>query len=102
MLAFRSRVPSSSTRGGIARHDAVAWGFARAADARGVDIIQNCEVTGSDIESGRSRGVETHARLYRAKRSAWRSLGNSSRLAAMAGLRLPIESHALQAMVTEA
>jgi len=88
-------------RGGTARHDAVAWGYARAADSRGVDLIQNCEVTGITIEAGRVTGVETTRGTIRAKKVALAVAGNSSRLAAMAGMRLPIESHVLQAFVSE-
>ena len=88
-------------RGGVARHDAVAWGFARAADARGVDIIQNCEVTGIRKQGNRIVGVETTRGYIGAKKIGLAVAGNSSRLAAMAGVTLPIESHVLQAMVTE-
>lgn len=88
-------------RGGTVRHDAVAWGYARAADARGVDILQNCEVTGIRIENGRTVGVETSRGFIGAKRVALAAAGNSSRVADMAGLRLPIESHVLQAFVSE-
>jgi len=88
-------------RGGTVRHDAVAWGFARGADQRGVDIIQNCEGTGIRIENGRVVGVETTRGYIRAKRVGIAVAGNSSRVAAKAGLRLPIESHVLQAFVTE-
>jgi len=88
-------------RGGTARHDAVAWGYARGADQRGVDLIQNCEVTGIDIENGRVRGVQTTRGAIRAKKVAMVAAGRSSQVAAMAGLRLPIESHVLQAFVTE-
>ena len=88
-------------RGGVARHDAVAWGYARAADARGVDIIQNCEVTGIRRDAGRVVGVETTRGDIGADKVGIVVAGNSSRLAAMAGLRLPVESHVLQAMVTE-
>jgi heterotetrameric sarcosine oxidase beta subunit len=88
-------------RGGTARHDAVAWGYARAADSRGVDIVQNCEVTGITISNGRVVGVETTRGAIRAKKVALAVAGNSSRLAAMAGFRLPIESHVLQAFVSE-
>ena len=89
-------------RGGTARHDAVAWGYARAADRLGVDIIQNCEVTGFRIEAGRVKGVETSRGFVGAPKIGLACAGNSSRVAAMAGLRLPIESHVLQAFVTEA
>ncbi len=88
-------------RGGTARHDAVAWGYARAADASGVDIIQNCEVTGIRREGNRVVGVETSRGYIGAKKVGIVVAGNSSRLASMAGIRLPIESHVLQAMVTE-
>ena len=88
-------------RAGTARHDAVAWGYARAADMRGVDLIQNCEVTGIIIEHGRAVGVETTRGAIRADKIGMAVAGNSSRVAAMAGLRLPIESHVLQAFVSE-
>ena len=88
-------------RGGIARHDAVAWGFARAADARGVDIIQNCEVTGFTIEGGKVKGVETTRGPIGAGKVGIAVAGHTGHVAAMAGLRLPIETHLLQAMVTE-
>ncbi|MCZ8148578.1 MAG: sarcosine oxidase subunit beta family protein, partial [Roseomonas sp.] len=89
-------------RGGTVRHDAVAWGYARAADRRGVDILQNTEVTGIRVEAGRVIGVETTRGFIRARRIGLAAAGNSSRVAAMAGLRLPIESHVLQAFVSEA
>ncbi len=88
-------------RGGTARHDAVAWGFGRAADQRGVDILQNCEVTGLRVEQGQIVGVETVRGFIGAKKVGLACAGNSGRVAAMAGLRLPIESHVLQAFVTE-
>jgi sarcosine oxidase subunit beta len=88
-------------RGGTARHDAVAWGFARAASARGVDIIQNCEVTGLRREGGRVVGVDTSKGFIRAGKVGIVTAGHSSVLAGMAGLRLPIESHPLQALVSE-
>ena len=88
-------------RGGTARHDAVAWGYARSASDRGVDIVQNCAVTGIDIEGGRVTGVQTSRGAIRAKKIAIIVAGRSSQVAAMAGLRLPIESHVLQAFVTE-
>ncbi len=88
-------------RGGTARHDAVAWGYARGADKRGVDLIQNCEVTGIDIEGGQVRGVRTSRGVIRAKKVAMVAAGRSGQVAAMAGMRLPIESHILQAFVTE-
>ena len=92
---------SIQRRGGVARHDAVAWGFARAADARGVDIVQNCEVTGIDVAGGRVTGLETTRGRIAAKKVGVVAAGHSSVLAAMAGFRLPIESHTLQAMVSE-
>ncbi len=88
-------------RGGSARHDAVAWGYARGADSRGVDLIQNCEVTGIDIENGVVKGVRTSRGAIRAKKVGIVVAGRSSQVAAMAGMRLPIESHVLQAFVTE-
>ncbi len=88
-------------RGGTARHDAVAWGYARGADQRGVDLIQNCEVTGIDIENGVVQGVQTTRGPIRAKKVAMVAAGRSGQVAAMAGMRLPIESHVLQAFVTE-
>ena len=88
-------------RGGTARHDAVAWGFARGADMRGVDLIQQCEVTGIDIENGRVTGVQTTRGPIRARKVAMAAAGRSGQVAAMAGMRLPIESHILQAFVTE-
>jgi sarcosine oxidase subunit beta len=88
-------------RGGIARHDAVAWGYARAADARGVDILQNCEVTGFRLERGRVLGVETSRGYIGAGKVGMAVAGHSSHVAAMAGLRLPIETHVLQAFVSE-
>lgn len=88
-------------RGGTVRHDAVAWGYARAADALGVDIIQDCEVTGIELASGRAVGVRTTRGYLKADKIALAAAGNSSRVAAMAGLRLPIESHVLQAFVSE-
>ena len=88
-------------RAGTARHDAVAWGYARAADERGVDLIQNCEVTGFNISNGRVTGVETSRGKIEANKVAIVVAGRSSQVAQMAGIRLPIESHILQAFVTE-
>jgi methylglutamate dehydrogenase subunit A len=88
-------------RGGTVRHDAVAWGYARAASARGVDIVQNCEVTGVRREGSRALGLETTRGFVGAKRVVFAVAGHSSTLAAMAGFRLPIETHVLQAFVTE-
>src|SRR5438132_8140550 len=88
-------------RGGVARHDAVAWGYARAADARGVDIIENCEVTAIRTAAGRVTGVETSRGDIAADKVAIVAAGHSSVLAAMAGVRLPLQSHPLQALVSE-
>jgi sarcosine oxidase, subunit beta len=89
-------------RGGTARHDAVAWGYARAADALGVDILQQCEVTGFTRGHGGSiTGVETPQGPIRAERVGIAAAGHSSVLAQLAGFRLPVTSYALQAMVTE-
>jgi len=88
-------------RGGTARHDAVAWGYARGADQRGVDLIQNCEVTGIDRKNGRVTGVQTSRGVIKAKKVAMLAAGRAGQVAAMAGLRLPVESHVLQAFVTE-
>jgi sarcosine oxidase subunit beta len=92
---------SLQRRGGTARHDAVAWGFARAADRLGVDIIQTCEVTGIRREGARAVGVETTRGFIKAGKIGAVAAGHSSVVAAMAGLRLPIESHPLQALVSE-
>ncbi len=89
-------------RGGTARHDAVVWGYAHAASEMGVDIIQNCEVTGFRRDKGRVVGVETSRGTIGAGKVGVAVAGNSSRVAAMADLKLPIESHVLQAFVTEA
>ncbi len=88
-------------RGGTVRHDAVAWGYARAASARGVDIVQHCEVTGVRREGSRVAGVDTTRGTIRARKVVFAVAGHSSRLAAMAGFRLPLETHVLQAFVTE-
>jgi sarcosine oxidase subunit beta len=88
-------------RGGTARHDAVAWGYARAADQLGVDIIQQCEVTGFRVEGGRVRGVQTSRGEIGADRVGVAVAGNTGRVMAMAGLTIPIESHVLQAFVSE-
>ncbi len=92
---------SLQRRAGVARHDAVAWGFARAADARGVDIIEQCEVTGILRDNGGVTGVETTRGTIRAPKVGVVVAGNASVLAAMAGFRLPVESHPLQAFVSE-
>jgi heterotetrameric sarcosine oxidase beta subunit len=88
-------------RGGTVRHDAVAWGYARAADALGVDIVQRCEVTGIRIDGGAVTGVETTRGAIATERLAIAVAGHSSHVAAMAGVALPIETHVLQAMVSD-
>ncbi|USI77587.1 sarcosine oxidase subunit beta family protein [Sphingopyxis sp. USTB-05] len=89
-------------RGGTARHDAVAWGYARGASDRGIDIIQNCEVTGFlRDQTGAVVGVETNRGDIRAEKVGMAVAGNSSRVASLADLKLPIESHVLQAFVSE-
>ncbi|HJV54066.1 MAG TPA: sarcosine oxidase subunit beta family protein [Noviherbaspirillum sp.] len=88
-------------RAGTARHDAVAWGYARAASALGVDIIQNCAVTGFDISNGKVTGVKTSRGTIRSERIGLSVAGSSTLLADMAGFRLPVTSYALQAMVSE-
>ena len=92
---------SFQPRGGVARHDAVAWGFARAADKHGIDILQNCEVTGILRENGVVKGVETTRGTIMASRVGVVAAGHSSVIANMAGLRMPIESRPLQALVSE-
>jgi len=89
-------------RGGTVRHDAVAWGYARGADRAGVDLIQICAVTGFRIEDGHIRGVETARGPIRANKVAVAVAGSSSRVMQLAGMRLPIESHVLQAFASEA
>ena len=91
----------AQNRGGTVRHDAVAWGYARAADQLGVDIIQNCEVTGFRIEAGKCLGVETNRGYIKGDKVASCVAGSSGRLMAKANMRLPIESHVLQAFVSE-
>ncbi|MFK7869375.1 MAG: sarcosine oxidase subunit beta family protein [Roseobacter sp.] len=91
----------SQPRGGTVRHDAVAWGYARGADQLGVDIIQNCEVTGFRIEDGVVKGVETSRGYIGAGKVGCAVAGASSKVMAQAGMRLPIESHVLQAFVSE-
>ncbi|PPR22671.1 MAG: Sarcosine oxidase subunit beta [Alphaproteobacteria bacterium MarineAlpha10_Bin2] len=104
-LSPTSRYPviggSLQRRGGIARHDAVAWGLARAADDRGVDILQHTEVTGFRIQSGRIEGVETSRGFIAAPKVGVAVAGHSSVLAGMAGFRMPIQSRPLQALVSE-
>ena len=88
-------------RAGIARHDHVAWAYARAAQLRGVDLVQGCEVTGFDLTDGRVTGVHTSLGPIAAGTVALVAAGHTSVLAAMVGLRLPIQSHPLQALVSE-
>ncbi|RWM09930.1 MAG: sarcosine oxidase subunit beta family protein [Mesorhizobium sp.] len=88
-------------RGGTARHDGVAWGYARGADSHGVDLIQNCEVTGFRISDGKIYGVETSRGYIGASKVGVAVAGSSGRVMAMAGMRLPMESHVLQAYVSE-
>ena len=88
-------------RGGSVRHDAVAWGYARGADSRGVDIIQNCEVTGFVMKNGVCTGVETTKGTIMAKKVGVAAAGSTSKVMEKAGMRLPIESHILQAFVSE-
>tara|TARA_Y100000588_G_scaffold113159_2_gene124200 strand:- start:381 stop:1631 length:1251 start_codon:yes stop_codon:yes gene_type:complete len=92
---------SLQKRGGTARHDGVAWGFGRAADAFGVDIIQGCEVVGIRQEDGSAVGVDTTKGYIKAKKIGVAVAGHSTVLANMAGFRLPIETHPLQAWVTD-
>ena len=92
---------SLQRRAGVARHDAVAWGFARAADALGVDIIEQCEVTGIDVRGGKAVGVQTTRGRIASDRIGVVVAGHASVLAKMADLRLPIECHPLQAFVSE-
>ncbi|HJT14534.1 MAG TPA: sarcosine oxidase subunit beta family protein [Dongiaceae bacterium] len=88
-------------RAGVARHDAVAWGYARAADSLGVHIIQNCEVTGFEIACGRVTAIETTRGRIVADRFGMAVAGHSSVLAGLAGFALPLQSYTLQAMVSE-
>ncbi len=104
-MSPQSRYPvigaSLQRSGGVNRHDAVVWAYARAAHGLGVDIIQNCEVTGLNIEAGRITGLETTRGTIRTPKVASVVAGHTSVIGAMAGLRLPIESHPLQALVSE-
>ena len=88
-------------RGGTARHDAVAWGYARGADAMGVDIIQNCEVTNINVKNGIVTGIETSKGTINSKQIGVVAAGHSSVIANMVGIRLPLESRPLQALVSE-
>jgi len=86
---------------GTGRHDAIAWGYARAADAHGVDIIQHCEVTGIRRNNGQVTGVDTSRGFIKTRKVALAVAGDTSVLAGMAGIRLPLQSHPLQALVSE-
>ena len=88
-------------RGGTARHDAVACGYARQADSMGVDIIQNCEVTGFDVKNGKIEGVQTSRGNIKTKKVGLCVAGSTTLLADMLNMRLPIEAHVLQACVSE-
>jgi len=88
-------------RGGIAKHDHVAWAYARAADRLGVDLVQHCEVTGFEVRAGRVVGVQTSRGPIAADKVALCAAGHSSVLGRMVGLRLPVQSHPLQALVSE-
>ena len=105
LLSLQTRFPIAGgfmqRRAGISRHDAVVWGYARAASALGVDIIQNCEVLGFDMADRGVRGVDTSRGRITADRIVMSVAGHSSVLAQRVGLRLPITTMALQAMVTE-
>ena len=104
-MNFDGRFPITGAylhrRGGTARHDAVVWGYARSADRRGVDILQNCKVTGFRIEQGKVLGIETTRGFIGANKVGVSVAGNTSRVMDMAGIRTPIESHILQAFVSE-
>jgi heterotetrameric sarcosine oxidase beta subunit len=88
-------------RGGTARHDAVAWGFARGADRLGVDILQNCEALGFQMEGGKIKAIETNRGVIECGKVGFAVAGHTGHLAAKLGMRLPIETHILQALVTE-
>jgi len=88
-------------RGGTIRHDAVAWGYARAADELGVDIIQNCEVEGFEFDDGRVKAIQTSRGRVTTDKIGIAVAGHTSEIARMAGFRMPVTSHCLQAMVSE-
>jgi sarcosine oxidase subunit beta len=88
-------------RGGIAKHDWVAWGYAKAADDMGVDLIQGCEVNGIKVENGKVQGVETNLGFVAANKVALAAAGHTSTLTQMAGFRVPLQSRTLQALVSE-
>ena len=98
---YRPRGGVWQGRAGVARHDAVAWAYARGADAMGVDIVEGCEVTGLTTRGGAIAGVETTRGAIRAPRVGLATAANLPRLAAMAGMRLPIHAYTLQAFVSE-
>jgi sarcosine oxidase subunit beta len=98
---FPIRGGLKQTRAGTARHDGVAWGYARAADKLGVDIIQNCEVTGIQTEAGKVTGLETTRGKISTSKVGVAVAGNSSQVMRKVGMKLPIESHVLQAFVSE-
>ncbi|NRQ34270.1 sarcosine oxidase subunit beta family protein [Nonomuraea sp. NN258] len=104
-VSDRARYPvmgaTLQRRGGIAKHDHVAWALARAADSHGVDLIQGCEVTGFEITGGRVTAVRTSRGRIAAGKVALASAGHTSVLAERAGIRLPLQSHPLQALVSE-
>ncbi|GGP11617.1 sarcosine oxidase subunit beta family protein [Nonomuraea glycinis] len=104
-VSERARYPvmgaTLQRRGGIAKHDHVAWALARKADAYGIDLIQGCEVTGFEISGGRVLAVETSRGRIAAGKVALASAGHTSVLADQAGIRLPLQSHPLQALVSE-
>ena len=99
--ATRSWARPTSRVAGIAKHDHVAWGYARAADRFGVDLIEGAEVTAIDIDGGRVTGIQTSRGPIRAGKVAIVAAGHASIVAAMAGIRLPLQSHPLQALVSE-
>ena len=88
-------------RAGTVRHDAVAWGYARAAAALGVDIIEHCEVLGLTVQAGVASGVETNLGPIRADRILFAVAGHTGAIGTMLGVPLPVETHLLQAMVSE-
>lgn len=104
-ISAQARYPilgaSYQPRGGVARHDAVAWGFARAAGQLGVDIIQNCEVRGIETSNNAIKGVQTSSGYIQTTKLGAAVAGHASVVAAMAGVRLPVVSHPLQAFVSE-
>ena len=100
-MCIRDRGGTLQKRAGTARHDAVAWGYARGADEMGVDIIQNCEVKGIKRNGDSVEGIETTKGFIKTKKIGVVAAGHSSVIANMAGLKLPLESKPLQALVSE-